>query len=194
MLWSQIVIPGRPRVLVVDGSRNREGWEAEFIDRIFDVLKRKGVQLVGEAPVRSKGPKELDQLLERQDTFNCIFLFGHGDVDNVRDEASLRDYWTWLSSHKALTPKLMAFCSCETYDPETSDAVLKARDSFAQLALAPQSPLTTREAGLFFMKFFAELELHAQDDITGKMVWFSHSKAREILRRRHYPGRIGVRC
>jgi hypothetical protein len=194
MFWSQKVIPGKPRVLIVDGTHNQEGWEEDFCDRIFNVLRRKGVGLVGESPVSAKRPDELNNVLGSQGPFNCLFLLGHGNIDNSREETSLSYFWNWLCNYEGLAPKLVAICSCENYDAETSEAVLTARDSFAQLALAPQSPLKPREAGLFFMKFFAELDLHAQDDITGKMVWFCHSKATEILKRRHYSGRIGIRC
>ena len=44
------------------------------------------------------------------------------------------------------------------------------------------------------MEFFTELELHFEDSITGKMVWFSGSKARELLRRGRLLGKSGVRC
>ena len=44
------------------------------------------------------------------------------------------------------------------------------------------------------LKFFTEMGLHSSDDITGKMVWFSCSKARELLRRRRLVGKVGVRC
>ena len=46
------------------------------------------------------------------------------------------------------------------------------------------------------MKFFAEVDMHSEstESMTGKMIWFGHSKAREILRRRKYDGRVGLRC
>ncbi|MQF48576.1 hypothetical protein FIM08_01540 [SAR202 cluster bacterium AC-647-N09_OGT_505m] len=194
MFWSQIVIPNRPRVLVVDYSCNWEGWEVAFCDRIFNVLSRKGVGLVGRTPLRAQRPQDLSEVLDQQDSFNCIFMLGHGDSHELPEEIKLRSFWEWLSNAKGLTPKLLAVCTCRTYDSHTSAEILTARGNFAGLALVPQSPLVPREAGLFFMKFFAELDLHAEDDITGKMVWFSHSKAREILKRRHYLGKIGVRC
>jgi hypothetical protein len=65
---------------------------------------------------------------------------------------------------------------------------------FAQIILVPGSALSQRAAGLFYLKFFTELDLHADDSIMGKMVWFSHAKAKEILKRRNLPGAIEVRC
>ena len=56
--------------------------------------------------------------------------------------------------------------------------------------------MSVRAAGLFFMKFFVELDMHSEaaDSMTGKMVWFGHSKAREILRRRNYEGRVSLKA
>jgi len=194
LFWSQITIPGKPRLLVVDGSNNAQGWEAEFCHRFFNVMSRKGIGLVGEAPLCADHPQDLSEALQDQEAFNCIFLFCHGDEAQGSQKSKLSSFWEWLSRYEGLTPKLLAVCTCETYDPGTSQSILAAEDSFAQLTIAPQSLLSPRAAGLFMMKFFTELDLHAHDSITGKMVWFSHSKAREIMRRRHLPGRVGMRC
>ncbi len=192
MLWSQTTIPGKPRLLLVDGSRDAQGWEAEFCSRMFNVLGRKGIDLAGERPLKVDRPQDLSEALQDQGAFNCLFLVGHGA--QVPEESKLSSFWNWLSNHDGLTPKLLAVCTFEDHDPVTSQAILSAEDSFAQFAVVPQSPLSPRGAGLYFMKFFTELELHSHDAITGRMVWFSRSKARELLRKRRLPGEIGMRC
>ena len=192
MLWSQTTIPGKLGLLVIDGCRDDQGWEAEFCSRIFNVLRRKGMTLAGERPLTVDRPQELSEAFQDQSAFNCVFLIGH--AAQIPEESNLSNYWTWLSSRDELTPKLLALCTFEDHDPDTSQSVLSAADSFAQLAVVPQSPLSARAAGLFFMKFFTELDSHAPDAITGRMVWFSHAKARELLRRRRLPGEIGMRC
>lgn len=194
MFWSQIAIPGKPRVLVVDGCGNAEGWEAEFCDRLFDVLRRRGIRLASEAPLRPSRPQDLDEALRDQEAFNCVFLFCHGDGVQVPEELKLNSFWNWLSTREGMTPKLLTVCTSESYDSETSQRILAPGDSFAKLAIVPQSPLSARAAGLFYIKFFFELDLHANDSIQGKMVWFSHAKAKELLKRRHLPGQLGVRC
>ena len=194
MFWSEITVPGKPRLLVVDGSRNAQGWEAEFCDRIFNVLARKEMHLAGEGPLRADRPQDVAEALLDQEAFNCIFLVGHASGPQIAEESNLSSFWDWLCNYDGLTPKLLAVCTCEDYDPDTSQAILTAEDSFAQLAIVPQSPISARAAGLFFMKFFTELDVHADDAITGKMVWFSRSKARELLRKRHLLGEIGMRC
>ncbi len=192
MFWSQITIPGKPRLLVVDGSRNVLGWESEFCDRISNVLVRKEVDLVGGGAARIDRPKELAPLLRGQQA-NCIFLLCHAHRQDGQT-AALEDYWKWLAGQDSLAEMLLAVCTYEEHDAETAQAIMGAGDSFAKLAVAQQSDMSLRAAGLFYMKFFTELDLHAYDSITGKMVWFSHSKAREILKRRNLPGRMGLRC
>lgn len=192
MLWSQITIPGKLRLLVVDGCCNHQGWEAGFCSRIFNALGRKGISLTGEGPLKVDRPQDLSEAFQDQGAFNCLFLVSHGA--QVPEESKLSSFWTWLSSHDGLTPKLLAVCTFEDHDPDTSHSILSAEGSFSQLAIVPQSPLSPRGAGLFFLKFFTELDLHSPDAITGRMVWFSRSKARELLRKRRLPGEIGARC
>ena len=194
MFWSDTSIPGKPRLLLVDSSSNVQGWEAEFCSRIYHVLQRKQMRLAGEGPLLVDRPQDVSQALLDQETINCIFLFSHGGGPHSSEESNLSSFWNWLSRCEGLSPKLLAVCTCEDYDPDTSESILKAEDSFAPFAIVPQSPLSPRAAGLFFLKFFTELDMHAPDEITGKMVWFSRSKARELLRKRHLPGEIGMRC
>jgi hypothetical protein len=194
VIWSQITIPGKPRVLMIDGTRNTQSWENEFSGRIFTVLKRKGLDLVGDVPLRPSQPQDLNAVLDCEDSFNCLFLLCHGKAADVPEETKLAAYWTSLSNRGTLKSKLLAVCSWETPDTETGQSILDARDSFAQIALVPGSTLSQRAAGLFYLKFFTELDLHADDSIMGKMVWFSHAKAKEILKRRNLPGEIKVCC
>ena len=194
MIWSQITIPGKPRILMIDGTRSTQSWENEFSGRIFTVLKRKGLDLVGDVPLRPSQPQDLNAVLDGEDSFNCLFLLCHGKAADVPEETKLAAYWTSLSNRGTLKSKLLAVCSWETPDTETGQSILDARDSFAQIALVPGSTLSQRAAGLFYLKFFTELDLHSDDSIMGKMVWFSHAKAKELLKRRSLSGEIKVRC
>ena len=194
MIWSQTTIPGKPRLLVVDGACNAQGWESEFSQRMFTVLKRKGLGLMGERPLQPSQPQDMSEALEDQEAFNCLFLLCHGEEAGIPQESWLAAYWAWLSHCELLTPKLFAVCTFETPDPETNRLILDAPDSFAKFAIVPGSSISQRAAGLFYLKFFAELDLHADDAIMGKMVWFSQAKAKELLKRRNLPGQLEVRC
>ena len=197
-MWSSVSIEGKPTVLVADASCNAWGWEAQFCERLFASLKRRNVPLQGDGSVRVQQPGGLLPHLERGPTsngerFNCLLLFGHSPEADVAPGTGLGDYWTWLNSHAQPSQMLFAACTWDDYDAEVSEEILKSPDTFAPLALAQQSPLTQREAGLFFLKFFTELDLHSSDSVTGRMVWFACSKARELLRRRRLTGKVGLR-
>lgn len=193
-MWSSVSIPGKPVILLVDASVNLGGWEAQFCARLCSSMVRRGLHLHGGAPVLVSCPEDLDPHLEPRGAFNTVLLFAHGRGERVTPSASLSSYWKRLNFHGHLPPVLFAVCTWESYDPVVCQDILESTSSFAPLALVPRTNLTPREAGLFFMKFFTELDLHSDDAITGKMVWFSWSKAKEILRRRRLMGTLGVRC
>ena len=194
MFWRPITITGRPTLLVIDASCNLGGWENAFCDRIFSIFQRRGLLLKDNALARVQRPSELGPHLQPEEAFNCILLFSHGKEQDGASGAGLKDYWKWFSDHSWTSPKLFAACTWESHDPVVSGEILESPQTFAPLALAAQSPLTPREAGLYFMKFFAEIDLHTSDTLTGRMVWFSASKAKELLRRRSLMGNVGVRC
>ena len=193
MLWSATVIAGRPTLLLVDASRNLAGWESGFCDRFFTTMRRRGIGLVGGGPLRTAHPEELLPHLDAVDEANCVLVVTHDSETNPPSSAELRRYWEWMDAH-VRGPKLFAGCSWHSYDPEVPQASLSNAGRFAPLAVAPQSPVTPREGGLYFMKFFTELDLHAEKEISGRMAWFSSSKARELLRRRRLDGTFGVLC
>ncbi|MCH8350080.1 MAG: hypothetical protein IIB29_07490 [Chloroflexi bacterium] len=143
--------------------------------------------------MRARNPEDLAEPWRDQDSFNCIFLACHGKATQA-GPTGLVAYWDWLSNQQGLDPKLLAVCTWEDHDADTSESILASEDNVASLAIAPQSPLSPRAAGLFYMKFFTELGDHSSDSINGRMVWFSCTKARELLRRRRLPGQIGMRC
>ncbi len=193
-MWSATSIPGRPTLLMVDASRNAQGWEAELCDRLFTTMRRRKLSLIGDGPVRVDRPEELAPHVGPQGSdFNAVLLLGHAGDEATASGAGLRGYWEWLSA-QALAPKLLCLCTWEDCDSALAETVLKSEQTCAPLALAPQTPMPARAAGLFLLKFFTELELHSEQEITGRMVWFSWSKARELLRRRNLEGQYGVRC
>ena len=193
MMWSSVTIPGKPTILVVNASQDVEGWESDFCQRLFGALQRRGLQMLGDGPAELRSPADLSQL-GLPETYNCVLLFAHAGTAKESPHAQLRAYWDHLNSRSEGQDTLFAVCTWEDFDPETTHDILKSPTNFAPLAVAQGSPLTPREAGLFFLKFFIELDLHSSDDISGRMVWFSWSKARELLRRRRLTGVVEVRC
>ena len=180
-------------MLLVDASRNLAGWESEFCDRLFTAMARRGLGLVGSGSLRVGGPQQLEPHLRALESGTCLLLVGHGEETAPSAAVEMQSYVAWLKANVP-GPKLLAVCSWQHYDPALSAELLKAPSDFAPLALAQQSPVTAREAGLFFLKFFSELYLHSEDQISGRMAWFSWSKAKELLNRRRLEGSFGVRA
>ena len=190
MVWSAASIPGAPALLVVDASDGREGWEADFCRRLAGSLGRRGLNVAVAPP--TERPADLRAHLAGSPPPNCVLLAGHATPS--APGSGLRECWEWLQAQEGLPPMLVALCTWGDHDPDLSREVLHDSTSLAPFALAPTSPLTPREAGLYFLKFFTELHLHAPEEISGRMVWFSASKAAALLRRRGLAGTVGVRC
>ena len=194
LFWSEITIPGEPKVMFIDACQNVQGWETDFGDRTAKVLMRKDTKLLEDRVIRINNRSEILPKLLEKDSFNTIFLLCHEGESGISQELQLKNLWDWIVKSAQLPPKLFVACTCDYVEAKVSESILENKDTFSQLALVPQLQLPIRSAGLFFMKFFSELQLHAEESITGKMVWFSHSKAREILRRRNLSGKVGLKC
>ncbi len=172
-MWSSVTIPGIPRILLADLTEDSQGWEFTFTNRLCLALRKSGLDI-----------ERLEKVGElQQSDFNCLLVLAHSHsnfLDTLRSQQ--------------LPPYLLAICGTDDFSPQLSESVLKSTPAITPLAIAPLSPVTPREAGLFYLKFFTELKLHSKDDISGKMVWFSFSKAKELLKRRRYTGKYGARC
>jgi hypothetical protein len=175
---------------MVDGTGNIQGWERDFFERLGNSLKRSELTVFD--AIHITDPARFAEALNAS-TFNCLLLFALGESAEA-PEWGLRAFWNELRAQSNLSPFLLAICSPLRFDPNVSGEVLKSSLASIPFAVAPQSPMTPREAGLFYLKFFTELKLHSSESITGKMVWFSFSKAKELLRRRRYSAKFGVRC
>jgi hypothetical protein len=190
LFWSEVTVQGRPRVLVIDAVADRYGWEAEATQRIAASLVRRDIPVVGGAPVVVAGSDDISTAIKSAHDFNCIFLAARADKSPSSGEC-----WSALQASLSGETKLFAMCTWDSADPDISSEVLVGEETFAPVAVVQQEPMTGRGASLFFMKFFAELDMHSEstNSMSGKMVWFGHSKAREIMRRRRYAGRVGLR-
>lgn len=174
-MWSSVSIPGVPRILMFDATQNKEGWEHAFSDRLYQSLEKSGLQMEAGAPLH------VNELNNYQ--FNCLVFFTHSPKDVLE-----------TIGFKQLSSYLLAICSTDGFDAESGETILKSNPPVAEMVIAPLSTMSAREAGLFYLKFFTELKLHSTNSISGKMVWFSFSKAKELLKRRRYTAKFGVRC
>jgi len=186
--WSDATIEGRPRVLTVDITGNRDGWEHDSAHRVHSSMPRRKISVATEEPVIGEA-SELAKMINGAGEFNAMLL-----LCRPADSDAAAQIWGQIK--EVNTEALLAICTWDTAEPLLASAVGESTGSFGQLAVVQESPMTIRAAGLFFMKFFAELDMHSEatHSMTGKMVWFGHSKAREILRRRNYEGRVSLKA
>jgi hypothetical protein len=182
--WGDAVINGRPRVLTVEITGNREEWEHDSARRVHSSMRRRNISLTADEPLMGDA-SDLAEMINGAGDFNAMLL-----LCRPEDNDAAMQIWSQLqgiSDHA-----LLAICTWDTAEPVLAGAISESTELFGQLAVVQESPMTVRGAGLFFMKFFAELDLHSEstESMTGKMVWFGHSKAREILKRRNLEGRV----
>jgi hypothetical protein len=189
---STIIIGAPPALLLIDVSRNHAGWESAFCDRLFTAMVRRRLMLVGDSCVRVVAPEHLEPHLVSLSSASCVLLFGQSMEPANGLDVGILNYIAWLKAN-LVGPKLLAVCSWQNYDPTLADELLKGPDDFVSLVLTQQSPVTSHEAGLFFLKFFSELDIHSETHMSGRMAWFSWLKATELLKRRRLKGRFGLR-
>ena len=189
--WSDVTVPGRPHVLAIDACADANGWEADSASRVVASLTRRDIPVATGGPIAITDPDQIGQALSSNDDYNAILLLARADR-----EPGVAQFWEAMRSELRGKEKLLAVCTWDSSDESTAGEVLESPETFAHIAIAQQTPLSVRGAGLFFMKFFVEVDMHSEstESMTGKMIWFGHSKAREILRRRKYDGRVGLRC
>ena len=175
-MWSSVTIQGIPRILMIVSTQDKEGEEYAFSDRLYKSLKKSGLEMEGDMPLHTVRNRLSDY------QFNCLLMFTH----------SPKDVFETIGSYPS--SYLLAICSTDGFDLKSGESILKSDQLIAPIVIAPLSTMSLREAGLFYLKFFTELKLHSSENITGKMVWFSVSKAKELLKRRRYAAKFGVRC
>jgi hypothetical protein len=172
-------------LIVVDCTGGASAPEADLTRRLLTTLAKRGVTLASAEPIAPP----LEPHASALDAASCIVLVG----DSARTGVAL-EAWRWLDAH-VTGPALVVAAQLGDPDPALTDALLQAPPHLAPIALAQQTPATPRATALFLMKLLAELHLHTDDHrITGRMAWFAHRKAAELLKRRRLDGAWGLRA
>jgi hypothetical protein len=192
-MWSQRSIEGRPRMLIVDGSGETSGEGAELCRRLFFALQKRGIHMAASGPIQLGTPESLGSAIDAHGPINVLFILAYGSSGLSAEATSMGAYWTWLKGNPE-APVLLSVCSLRVPDSDASQDILKGDEAVAPLAVVQETAMTPRAAGLFFLKLFTELHMHSKDSITGKMLWFSVAKSKELLKRRRLEGKVGVKC
>lgn len=163
---------------------------ADVARRLVDVLAKREIPMIG-SQSSVVGDGGLQRFASEVHAASCIVLIGDSDGH----PGACLDAWRWLDAN-APDPTLIVACQLGVPDPALTDAMLNTNPAFAPIALAQQTPVTPRAAALFLMKFLTELHLHTDqgNSISGRMAWFSHRKAAELLKRRRLDATFGLRA
>jgi len=155
--------PGHPVVLIVDITRDREGFEYRMTQSISDELRKRAVDLTQNSPVFAADVSEYLGAFNSAPTFNCLLLVAHGGREPKGGRASEvagalgRIDWYSLSALTGnLRDKFVMLAVCHGYCQDAISAFL-TDDSWALSLLASKVPLNSKEAIAFFPPFLETL-------------------------------------
>jgi hypothetical protein len=187
---STTVIERPLTLLVVDCTGAVASADADVARRLLAVLAKRGVALVDAQPIVVADGAALARHAGALAAASVVVVIGDAEF---RPGACL-DAWRWMSANVA-GPTLVVACQFGDADDSLATALLRTTRAFAPIALAPESTVAPRAGALFLLKFLAELHLHTDDGrVTGRMAWFAHKKAAELVRRRGLDASFGLRA
>ena len=188
-MLSKTVIDAPFRLLLIDATGNAGGFEWETSARLLSALGRRGVALVDVEPLKVEDVSDIGRRVDALAAATCVVLLASEQGPPGRGLA----VWEWIGSNAA-GPKLAAVCQWGAPDPSLADAVLTVPTSWAPIRIAQETAAGPREGGLFLLKFLAEMDLHSDERMTGRMAWFAWRKADELVKRRRMAVRFGLRA
>ena len=155
--------PGHPVVLVVDITRDREGFEYRMTQSITDELRKRTVDLTQNSPVFATDESEYLGAFNSAPTFNCLLLVAHGGGEPKGGRASAvagplgrMDWYSLSALTENLRDKFVMLAVCHGYCEDAISAFL-TDDSWALSLLASKVSLSSREAIAFFPPFLETL-------------------------------------
>lgn len=168
------IVRGQFHLRMVDATNNRNGWETDWSNRMFDHLRRVGVPMSGPLMTPSTF-READEALLAQPDYNCLFLITHGDASDDGEAAQvlLGDQWVpWYLAgavNANLDNRAVFLAVCSGFNEDSVFSLV----SDIQLALAlvgPNVSLEAREASDFYGTFFPEFAEQSQSDLNGEVI------------------------
>jgi len=152
------------RVLFIDLTRDRFGWEYALAHSIFDKLKASGIKLASPEIIQPKSDEEYAAIVKREDLqFTALFLLAHGgedpgdgNVSKVLTPSGKSDWYHLAALTSQCRNKLICLAVCYGSCEDTFQAFINS-DLFARVVVASKSKLSSEEANAFFPAFFEEL-------------------------------------
>lgn len=159
------------KLLLVDATCNKYGFEYEASNTIHDKLAKRGVPLVENGvlqPTTFRGVFEALDPSKRD--FSSLLYFAHGSAEDGEEAATVQagDFtttWELLDvSGIELTDKFVTFCVCHGYCNSMIESMARG-GPFALTVVAPDKKLLKPEALDFFPAFYEALVPLTQHDI-----------------------------
>jgi hypothetical protein len=185
-MFSTTVIERPLRVLLIHVSSDTIADESTAVARLANVLSKRNVPLAAPTPIVVANAADLPAHAETIASASCIVIVGSQPAHQL-------EVYQWLDDN-VIDSTFAVTCAFGIHDTALTDAVLKSSNGWAPIAIAQESDITLREGALFLAKFLAEMHLHTDGNITGRMAWFSWKKAGELLKRRRSDARFGLRA
>jgi hypothetical protein len=179
-----VVIPGPPWVVVLDGTGDALGWEGALARRLCRTLALRGVALGVAEPVGvAEGIREAALAAG-----NCFVLLAHAEGAGPGAPARFEGLWRALAAALRERPAVLAAGVCAGFPAEPA-ALWRAAAAPGRILVVPTEALTPREAYAFLAKFLFELHLHGEAAITPMMARFCLRKAEKLAH-----GKVRVRA
>ncbi len=178
--------PGNPRVLVVDLTHDKKGFEHNMTRTICNQLRERGVVLTDNSPAFSSNIDEYEDVLSNCADFNCLLLVTHGSKDPNNGEASKvigpdgrTDWYSLARSSAPLKDKFIMLAVCYGCC-EDSIAAFTQECSWALSLLGSHVSLKRREATAFFPAFLEELTSTCLESIDPVQIQYALGRTKHL--------------
>jgi hypothetical protein len=156
--------PGPLKILIVDVTRNANGFEHEVSSHMTAELIQRGVPVTDNSPALVDDEMQFSNAFSSAGSFSVALLVAHGAEDLGGDEASqlagpgsADEWFSTAALTEQMQDKLLLLCVCHGYSPDPIDAFV--RDTSIVLSIvAPTSALEASEAEAFFPNFLEALQ------------------------------------
>ena len=177
-MWSSAFIPGKPVVSVIAIEETETATGLATTSRLSQKLKRRKIAL---------GSSNLASVLHANTPptstadSNCFLLVWTTFEGRAND--CLSTIWESLLQRSKSGPILVALLGGVDADP-AFEQIIETPGPTIPFLLTQTRSVPFHHGEAYILKFFSELALHSPDNISGKMVWFSATKAAALLKTR----------
>jgi hypothetical protein len=165
-------VAGPLKILVLDATCNKKGFEHDLSRRVHAALQAGGIGVSG-PPVFARGPGEIEDALQAD--FSLLLYVAHGGARRGKDSATVQagefdTNWYYLQHLKLnLKDKMVCLCVCHGSNADSLETILRG-EQLALIMVGPRALLDANEAEAFFPDFLKRLHEMSPGDIDPNVV------------------------